>query len=108
MSLWAQARYDLGLTEEEFWRMTPRQLSALLKRHKREHERQEFLFAQVVSNTVNFSMCRPKQPVTPKQFMPSQWRKKESQPQILERLRTQFRAAALEGQKHMRNPNAKS
>lgn len=88
--------------------MTPRQLSALLKRHKREQERQEFLFAQVIANTVNFSMCRPKQPTTPKQFMPSQWGKKESQTQILDRLRAQFRSAVQEGQKHQsRNPHVK-
>lgn len=80
--------------------MTPLQFGYLLKRHKLHLENEEFLFAQVISNTVNFSMCRPKDPVAPKQFMRSQWNKKESTQQTLERVRAQFRAAVREGQRH--------
>lgn len=80
--------------------MTPLQFSHLLKRHRLHTENQEFLFAQVISNTVNTSMCRPKDPVSPKQFMRSQWGKKESTTQTLDRLRAQFRAAVKEGQRH--------
>jgi len=40
--LWAVGRYDLRLSEEEFWHMVPRQYSALLKRHHQEFIRHEF------------------------------------------------------------------
>jgi hypothetical protein len=33
------------------------------------------MFAQLTAFTVNFSMGRPKQPMEPKDFMPSEWAK---------------------------------
>lgn len=58
------------MSSEEFWRSTPRQLSYLTKRYqcRRDHE---FLLAGIISaTTANFSMCRPKEPVTPGMFIP--------------------------------------
>ena len=40
--LWAVGRYDLRLTDEEFWHMVPRQFDALLRRHREHQMRQEF------------------------------------------------------------------
>lgn len=70
---WAVARYDLGLSSDEFFDCTPRQLDALIKRHERSKQEQEFLFAQLTSCVVNFSMAGPKKPSEPKDFMPSEW-----------------------------------
>lgn len=72
------ALYDLGLTPEQFYDCTPRQLDALIKRHERAKQETEFLFAQLTSCVVNFSMSRPKEPVSPKDLMPSEWSKRAS------------------------------
>ncbi|HEV2463545.1 MAG TPA: hypothetical protein VGT04_07060 [Acidobacteriaceae bacterium] len=34
---------------------------------------QEILFAQLTASVINFGFCRPKEPVRPESFMPSQW-----------------------------------
>lgn len=36
--MWSVARFDLGLAEPEFWRLTPRQYVALLARWERREE----------------------------------------------------------------------
>lgn len=76
MRYWAVARYDLGLTSEEFFECTPRQLDALIQRHERSRQDQEFLFAQLTACVVNFSRAHPKEPIAPKDLMPSEWAKK--------------------------------
>jgi hypothetical protein len=73
--MWSIAIYDLSLTPEQFFALTPRQFDALAKRHERRMEHDEFMLAQLTSCLVNFSMCRPKESVTPKDFMPSQFGK---------------------------------
>jgi len=40
--LWSSARYDLLLTDAEFWSLTPRQFHALLHRHKSRLERDNY------------------------------------------------------------------
>jgi len=69
--MWSVARYDLGLTSEEFFRLTPRQFDALVKRKEYETQRDEFMLAQIAGYTINFSMCHPKEPVDPFDLMPS-------------------------------------
>jgi hypothetical protein len=54
--------------------MTPRQLDALVIRHQRKTRAQEFLFGQLTSWVINSSMGRPKEPFSPKDFMPSEWK----------------------------------
>src|SRR6185312_12893062 len=73
--MWAIARYDLGLTSDEFYALTPRQFDALLKRKEHADTMQEFLFGQLAAMTANFSMAPPKKPARPQDFMPSQWGK---------------------------------
>jgi hypothetical protein len=74
------ARYDLGINSDEFYSLTPRQLDALVKRHERATQEREFLFAQMTSCIVNFSMARPKEPASAADFMPSEWTKKRRSP----------------------------
>lgn len=52
--------------------MTPRMLDALLKRKERERLDTEFLFGQLSSLLVNYSMAAPKKAVAPADFMPSE------------------------------------
>jgi hypothetical protein len=77
LRLWSTARIDLGLATEEFYALTGRQLDALMRRHLRQVEDGEFMLAQLTAYVVNFSMCRPKEPVAIKDFMPSQWAKQQ-------------------------------
>ena len=39
LGLWSGARYDLGLSEAEFWRLTLRELMALFDRHAEAEHR---------------------------------------------------------------------
>lgn len=51
--LWSIARYDLGVSEAEFWGMTPRTLDALLGRRAIEQQMQDYragLIAMLVHN----------------------------------------------------------
>jgi len=93
--MWAIARYDLGLTSDEFYALTPRQFDALLKRKEHADTMQEFLFGQLASVTANFSMSRPKNPTTPQDFMPSQWKsakpKRRTRRTIARKLNSIFR-----------------
>lgn len=66
---------DLGLTTEEFYLLTPRQLDALTRRHAEQVRSNEFLFGQLTSAVVNFSMCHPEKPSEIRDFMPSEMRK---------------------------------
>jgi hypothetical protein len=70
MRLWSTARFDLGLSEGDFWRLTGRQLSALMRRLKAGKDREHMLVGIIASTTANFSMCRPKEPLTVADFMP--------------------------------------
>jgi hypothetical protein len=73
LGLWSCARINLNLPETDFWRLTPRQLAALMDRYKHKVEHDEFMLAQLTSYLINFAAGRPEKPVQPKDFMPSQW-----------------------------------
>jgi hypothetical protein len=75
MGLWATARYDLRLSDEEFWALTPRQFDALVRRHRRHVESQELLFGQLTSWVANTGFRTTAEPTTPTDFMPSRWAK---------------------------------
>jgi len=67
----------LHLTDDEFYSLTPRQYHALLDQHEHQRAFHEFLFGQVCSTVANWSMASPKEPLQPRQFMPSEWSKEE-------------------------------
>ena len=71
--LWALARYDLQLSDEEFGELSPRQFHWLLKRKERETEHRELLNGIVAAAVVNFSFSAPDKQAEPKDFMPSQY-----------------------------------
>ena len=68
---WSNARVHLGLTDEQFFSLTPRQFSLLMDRHKEREELKEFLSAQVVAAIVNHSFSPPEKAQAPADFMPS-------------------------------------
>ena len=63
--------YDLRLTPEVFWTLTPRQFDNLMARKKSETRSNEFMIAQLTAICANFSMCRPEKPVKVRDLMPS-------------------------------------
>jgi hypothetical protein len=56
--------------------MTPRQFSVLLRRHKQRLRREQCLIASLQCVTANFSICRPKEPFTVEDFMPTRKRER--------------------------------
>ena len=62
----------LGLSDEEFYRLTPHQYYVLLKRHENLHKDRrwhaEWLTGVLASTIVNWSMGAPKEPWQPKDF----------------------------------------
>lgn len=64
------ARFDLGLSDEEFWALTPRRMDALVQRWERAREHSDMMLAQIAQTGANFSFCAPKKPFTIDQFMP--------------------------------------
>lgn len=95
LNLWSTARYDLQLTDEEFWHMTGRQLSALTRRHKQASEREHYLVGLLASVTANFSMCRPKEPLTPSDFMPNRKEKERTDLEVAQDFADKFKFIAI-------------
>jgi len=88
--LWSLALYDLRLsTNDDFYALTIGQLDALIRRHERAIHEREFLFGQLASVYVNFSMAHPKEPVHARDFMPSEWAKQAVTAQPKRRLNRQ-------------------
>ena len=69
-------RYDLRLTDEEFWHMVPRQFAALVRRQREHRLRQEYGPA-IICMTIH-NLAGKKTPYSV--FMPS-W-KREREPEV--------------------------
>jgi hypothetical protein len=67
----------LGLTDDEFYSLTPRQFHLLLEEHQHVVEHQEMLFGIVASTVANWSMHGVKKPLSHTDYMPSQWMKEK-------------------------------
>ena len=52
---WSLARFYLHLSDDEFFRLTPRQLSLLVNRHKEQVEYQEYLAGLVAATIANYA-----------------------------------------------------
>jgi hypothetical protein len=63
----------LRLSDEDFYKLTPRQFYVLLDQHDIQTQHTELLFAQITSAVINWSFSRPKVPATIKEFMPTFW-----------------------------------
>ncbi len=62
--LWAVGRYDLHLSEDEFWSLSPRQFHALTERHDARLER-EYTLPSIIHNALG---GEGSEPVTPRMF----------------------------------------
>jgi hypothetical protein len=70
LTLWSIGVYDFGLTDEQFWELTPAQFSALSERYDQDNMRLDFRAAIISSVIANTSRGKDDPPFTPKQFMP--------------------------------------
>jgi hypothetical protein len=66
----------LGLTDEQFYALTPRQFHLLLDQHRERTEHTELLAGIIASNIVNWGFQPPKKTAVPADFMPSRMREK--------------------------------
>jgi hypothetical protein len=78
MRLWSVARFDLRLTDAQFFELSPRQFHALTLRRKAEIDHAELLAGIVAACVVNHSMSPPKTPARPIDFMPSGYKRRKS------------------------------
>lgn len=76
MNMWSSAVYNLRLSDDAFYALTPRKFDALQKRHKYQTESNELLFGQLTSWVANTGFKSCDKPTTIEDFMPSQWQKK--------------------------------
>ncbi len=67
--LWAIGRYDLGLSDDEFWRLTPAQFAALCDRMEAEREHAEYCAALVIAEMGNMQRAEGAVPLEPGLFM---------------------------------------
>jgi hypothetical protein len=70
----------LGLTDAEFFDLTPRAFQLLQIRHKEITVHQELLNGVLASVVANFSMGRPDPPRIPSDYMPSEWQNVKRKP----------------------------
>lgn len=66
MDIWAAAVYDLGLSEAQFWKLTPAKLAYLIDRKEASEKYTDSRFGMIVSTMVNlFVGKKGGKPVTP-------------------------------------------
>lgn len=68
LQLWSRAIYDVGLTEQAFWRLTLPQIDALFDRCEQSRERSELPFGIVAATVANHGFRVYKRPVQPQDF----------------------------------------
>jgi hypothetical protein len=95
MGLWSSARYDLHLSDADFWSLTPRQFSALLHRHKQALDRSNYLVGMLASVTANFSMAHPDPPLSASDFMLDRKVKEVTDDDVAEDFARKFALIAL-------------
>lgn len=76
MELWAIGRYDLKLSEEEFWALTLKEFNLLLKRHKEQRSADMYNSALICATIANSNRSRGKV-YQPSDFMPKEKKKRK-------------------------------
>lgn len=85
--MWSSAVYNLRLSDEAFYALTPRKFDALQKRHKYQTESNEILFAQLTSWVANTGFKSCEKPTSITDFMPSKWQRKAETAKVIKRRR---------------------
>jgi hypothetical protein len=90
--MWAIARIDMGLSDDEFGALTPYQFEALLEQLNARRVRQELLNGIVASTVANTGFRAPEEAATPADFMPSELEHADEEP---ERMSAEVFVAAM-------------
>jgi len=79
LNLWSFGRFNLGLSDEEFWHLTLAQFNALAKRYDEQQERQDYRAALICTVLAEINRDRKKRPrpFKPEDFMPKRGRKQK-------------------------------
>jgi hypothetical protein len=88
--LWAIGRYDLGLSEEDFWELTFCKFHALCKRKQIDDKLLDFRSGVIACTIANVHRKAGSKAYTPEDFMPSL--KTAKKPKSAEQLRKQLEA----------------
>lgn len=80
--MWAFCRYDLKLSEEEFWSLDYNQYMALQERWQIEQEQREYLSALICAVLANIHNTKKSKNYKPADFMRKP-KKKQTQEQML-------------------------
>jgi len=90
----------LGLTDDQFYALTPRQYHLLLERHRDREKHTEWMVGLLASTVANWSMGAPKEPLQPRDFpllllrdAPSEKHPRINRRRIAKNIRAQFQAA---------------
>lgn len=86
LGLWAVGRYDLNLSEQDFWSLTVPKFQALLERHKIDQEWQNYRAALICSILANVYRDPKKKssPFMPADFMPGETEQKQEPDRMLD------------------------
>lgn len=85
LKLWAIGRYDLRLSEEEFWDLSWEQLEALIERHSNSVEREDYHAALICAVLANIHRAKSTSVFKPSDFMPkTKEEQKQTPDQMLE------------------------
>lgn len=76
MVLWSIGRYDLRLSEDEFWQLTLKEFNLLMKRHKEQRSAELYNSALICATIANVNRSKGKH-FQPSDFMPKEKKKKK-------------------------------
>jgi len=76
--LWAAARYDLGLSPDEFWALTPAQFRALYDRHILALEEADVRAALICTVMANIHRGKNRKPFRVEDFVPDRRGKRKA------------------------------
>lgn len=94
---WAIGRFDLGLSEEEFWSLSPKKFFLLLDRLQRREREHEWLAHRIVATIVNVNID-PKKRKTPYQaeYFMRQYKKEPDAKAFQKRMMAQTESQKIE------------
>ena len=76
MVLWSIGRYDLRLSEDEFWQLSLKEFNLLMKRHKEQRSAELYNSALICATIANVNRSKGKH-FQPSDFMPKEKKKKK-------------------------------
>jgi hypothetical protein len=87
------ARLRLGISDDEFYRLSPRQFVALWRGWELKEREDLRRIALLRMDVINFSFCRPKKPITLSDLLPGEaqtQRAEPSRPRMTRKLRQEI------------------